>query len=442
MEKQSSYLKYGLAILISLIIAHFASDVCYIIYDKISVIRTFILFILVFTLSFMTFIKMYSNFYEKRLYKNYPMSDKVFLVFILILLILPASHINKYLGSALENRSLNEYKPFFIIENNKVSINLNYGNDFNEWFNDRFFLRNFYYVLANLKYLLSECWENDVVIQAKDNWMFLKLDNRVAEYQNLNLISTSEIRTIAEYFSVINDYCRLHNKKFYLIIIPDKNKIYGEYMPTYILKRNPDSNSNVSRIYKYLKANTDIQVIYPYDYYMNNKNLGLFYYKTDTHWNDLGASYVYDTLMSNIQNDKINILPVNYNRFIQHKRASQGDIQNKLPQINRKPDTYKYIKYEIPKNYEIQYSTVPLDNPSWMVPKIVTTNKNLNNKKLLMYRDSFATALMPFLSNTFEQVIYRWTHQISKSEIDNADIVIFETVERGLTDILTCKEKL
>ena len=59
-----------------------------------------------------------------------------------------------------------------------------------------------------------------------------------------------------------------------------------------------------------------------------------------------------------------------------------------------------------------------------------------------MYRDSFATALMPFLSNTFEQVIYRWTHQISKSEIDNADIVIFETVERGLTDILTCKKKL
>ena len=106
------------------------------------------------------------------------------------------------------------------------------------------------------------------------------------------------------------------------------------------------------------------------------------------------------------------------------------------------PLRVKYIKYEIPKNYEIQYSTVPLDNPSWMVPKIVTTNKNLNNKKLLMYRDSFATALMPFLSNTFEQVIYRWTHQISKSEIDNADIVIFETVERGLTDILTCKEKL
>ena len=440
MKKQSNYIKYSLAILLSLILAYFASDVCYNIYDKFFIVHTFVTFIAVFLISFFAIQKLYSYIYEKELYKSVSKSDVIFLIIILMLFILPASHINKYLGSALENRTLNVYKPLFTVSDNKPSVNLNYGKDFDKWFNDRFFLRNFYYVLANLKYILADCWENNAVIQAKDNWMFFKLDNNIPIYQNLNLISSSEIKTIVDYFSAVNDYCRLHNKKFYLVIVPDKNKIYGEYMPDYILKKHPDSESNVSMIYDYLKENTDIKVIYPYEYYMNNKHLGLFYYKTDTHWSDLGASYVYDILVKNIREDKINVLPVNYKSYAKYKRVSQGDIQSRIPQIVQRFDEYKYLKYELPKNYEIVYSTVPSENPSWQVPEIVTKNKNLNNKKVLMYRDSFANSLIPFLSNTFGHVVYRWTHQVSKSEIDNADIVIYEIVERALTDILNCKK--
>ena len=133
-------------------------------------------------------------------------------------------------------------------------------------------------------------------------------------------------------------------------------------------------------------------------------------------------------------------MPVNYKSYAKYKRVSQGDIQSRIPQIVQRFDEYKYLKYELPKNYEIVYSTVPSENPSWQVPEIVTKNKNLNNKKVLMYRDSFANSLIPFLSNTFGHVVYRWTHQVSKSEIDNADIVIYEIVERGLTDILNCKK--
>ena len=69
--------------------------------------------------------------------KNKPRIEILFLAIIIIMLFLPMCHIDKKDKSRSENRTLAKYKPF--IQDNK--INYNYGRDFDNWFNDRFFLR-------------------------------------------------------------------------------------------------------------------------------------------------------------------------------------------------------------------------------------------------------------------------------------------------------------
>ena len=70
-------------------------------------------------------------------------------------------------------------------------------------------------------------------------------------------------------------------------------------------------------------------------------------------------------------------------------------------------------------------------------------NKNGYNKRLFILRDSFSTALLPFLGNTFKKIkTYHYNHhKISTNDLNfiknNFDIVILENVERYIPLILT-----
>ena len=65
--------------------------------------------------------------------ENYSAIDILFIFIFCCLLVVPMSHMDKREDSALENRTLAK-KPIFIKDN---QLNLDFGKDFNSWFNDR-----------------------------------------------------------------------------------------------------------------------------------------------------------------------------------------------------------------------------------------------------------------------------------------------------------------
>ena len=52
----------------------------------------------------------------------------------------------------------------------------------------------------------------------------------------------------------------------------------------------------------------------------------------------------------------------------------------------------------------------------------------------VMFRDSFANALIPFLSESFERIVYVWHPDVNAHvvELERADVVIQEVAERFL----------
>lgn len=65
--------------------------------------------------------------------------DIIFLTIFFTFLFIPMSKINQDEISSQENRMLAKWQPLI---NEDREINYNFGKDFNEWFNDRFYLRN------------------------------------------------------------------------------------------------------------------------------------------------------------------------------------------------------------------------------------------------------------------------------------------------------------
>ena len=64
----------------------------------------------------------------------------------------------------------------------------------------------------------------------------------------------------------------------------------------------------------------------------------------------------------------------------------------------------------------------------------------MNNKRLVMLRDSFTSAMEPYFSQAFAHSTYIWSPNFNENYEyiinDNPDIVIQEVVERLLPDLL------
>jgi hypothetical protein len=69
-----------------------------------------------------------------------------------------------------------------------------------------------------------------------------------------------------------------------------------------------------------------------------------------------------------------------------------------------------------------------------MDARVVTIHPNRALPRLVMFRDSFASALIPFLSEHFSRAVYLWQYNFDPAvvESEHPDVVIEEWVGRKL----------
>ena len=323
--------------------------------------------------------------------------DRIFLIVFGILLFVPMLHINRAEISRKEKRRLAEF-PSLMTEN---GINAAYGKNFEAWFDDRFFLRKQVIRLFDkYRYSLSSD-ENQKALIGKDDWAFYKGDNSVSNYQNATLLSQDELEKITANLNDIQNFAKQNNQRFVFLIGPDKNKAYGEFFSEKYKKQRPDSESRTVQLLNYLKLHSDVRAVYPLDVINAGKDKGLLYYKDDTHWNDLGAYLAYREMMR-----AIGISPAEVD-FQLRIREGNGDIAS---MIRLKKSVYSRIEYPT--------IATPLSGQCKAIRKTTLGNSNFlctnpNRKgKAIVFRDSFTTAVQPYLAETFNEVKLYWHHNI------------------------------
>jgi hypothetical protein len=350
----------------------------------------------------------------------------VFVVLFFVVLFIPMSNVNLGETSVKENRAIREYRPFF---RDKGGISYDYPEDFERWFNDRFYKReeviDFY---SFVQFNINNRNKNRVskrFFYGQDKWMFFRGDfDRAAtieHYQNIELFKQEQLEKIGAYLQSVNDWCEKNNKKFYFYIVPEKHRIYPEFFPFYIKKVFPDEKGKTYQLLIYLKKHTTVKVIYPDKILKENKKDGLLYWKADTHWNEMGAYWGYRSLMKEVSKD-FDVKPfiVSKIKIVKHQKGDMGIDETQAD-------------YKIP---DIKNLYVKNQN--------VFENKN-GKFRLVFLGDSFSASILPYLGNTFRQVVSLWNevelNYRDKTAIgginnsvkyikENADIVVLEMVER------------
>ncbi len=352
----------------------------------------------------------------------------------LIILVLPLLTFQNKNIDNLENRALSP-KPLLIKES---GINYSYGKEFESWFNDHIGGRSeLLKIHLKLDTMLLGKAQNDKAIEGENGWLFYRAEKSQELFQNKLHFTDEEKKTILTNLENRNNWFKAKNIKFFLLIPPEKYSIYGDSFPQSIYRQN--TISRTEDLLNFLNSNkSSLPIIFPVQNLISAKSSGkLVYLKNDTHWTNLGAYLAYSELMKHIKKEfpDIYILDeskMTYNEYVD----TGGDLQQMLGIPGEK---YADVKYCDPQPFNGFHFKYLLNNKGER-KNIITENKH-RKYKIIMLRDSFTTALLPYISESAGKVFYLWDFNINNHQDlilkEKPDVVILEVVERYLDNLLT-----
>ena len=149
---------------------------------------------------------------------------------------------------------------------------------------------------------------------------------------------------------------------------------------------------------------------------LENHKKEYIYYKTDHHWTPLGAFYAYQA-WHNADDKDLDSYDI--------KEVSTdflGSLYSKVLNSNTAVDKIELIYPKDQINYEVTYNFNPKKSDTLYdfsklktkdqyqiflggnYPEITIHTSNNNNRSILLFKDSFANAFIPFLLNDYENI--------------------------------------
>jgi hypothetical protein len=356
-----------------------------------------------------------------------------FSIAIITLSILPLFKISKQEKSKKENRTLSIYKPIFI--NGK--LNKTYGLDFNNWLNDRFFLRGqLLDYNTDIKYIIDRKLENELAFQGRNGWLFQKLNTERF------IVKKSDYKNIVIQMKSFSEHCKKEfNIPVYYAIIPEKNTIYNEYQLNNLYNTEPLANQ--------LSEENDIQITYFLEVLKKGKEKQYVCFKEDHHWTQFGALLSCQNIIEKIRKQNPDIPEINESDFKTkiftnaYKNIITTQTLNCSPtdgtifnQLNLNKNIYKYqnhyltfesIKYGIPR------AIFPTKKPFFSSYK----NAKINSKRIMVIGDSNIGYMVPFVFSAFSESIFYQVNDARNNWYNNWDMHSYlEMIEKHKPDII------
>lgn len=343
----------------------------------------------------------------------------------------------------VENRNktiINEWKLDREVLKTNFSLVENY-------ISDRIAFRYSFLKLNNILQNKSNVNEGRVVV-GKEGWLFLGNDHNstINQYRGIKQLKDKELNDWFSFFENIDTYLDNQNIPLYIMIPPDKHRIYPEFLPDHL------SRKGVSPYEQILAKNKNLQIIdliNKLDKKKKNSEF-LLYYKTDSHWNFYGAYLAYRELIKTFQKS-IEFSPVilEDKDFVASLISSKMDLQVILGTDEVFEDVLILPQKQLSSSKLLMKArhtdTVWTDQQPNAAIETVNSPIILNREKkgkAIVIGDSFMVGLSPYINNTFSEIHYIHPQLFECNMFEDLvgelkpDVVIIEFVERDLAFML------
>lgn len=359
--------------------------------------------------------------------KNTP--QIIFVIFILFLISLPLIFFDgKKTVSQKENRTLAK-KPFFLEEN---QLNQKLFSQYDSYLQDHIGFRDYLIYLNSKNPLhMEKPTAFNHAIEGKDGWYFY-IDaadgNNLRDFYKRNLLSEAELGEFKKRVFAAASWCAEQKIKCIFLVCPNKHSVYQEFYP-FERPSGITRSDQLTEVFESLGVN----YLFPRDYLLSKKSEYdvPLYYECGTHWNSLGAYLAFALLQEKIEK----LFPdTDFPKIDWSVKATyKSTTDSMLPMMG--------LDASLAKSTQIDFEAAGCELSDFYTylknegrDGVHTKGMDENLPRALIFRDSFFTALEPFVSPLFSEAEYRWKNFSDEDKssvlLYKPDIIIFECVER------------
>jgi len=275
------------------------------------------------------------------------------------------------------------------------------------------------------------------VVRGNENWLFYMSStdgDPIGDFEGTNRYTLTEMNDILN--NALWTQKELENRgiNFAIIVAPDKENIYSEFVPTTYTHAEI---SSTDILIDFLKENR-VNIISPKAELLENHSDVQLYYSYDTHWNQLGAYIGVRNVL-----DSWNIsMPL-----LSERRILSKDLSDNYHYCGE-DDLAKMIGLRTAVfNDETEYEVAGTGLMDWEEFEEEQNNNVVSHysnpdaevqSSVLLVGDSFRSSMVPSLREMFSDVyvVHRSWYAVSILDDINPDYLISEYVERYSSEIM------
>ena len=276
------------------------------------------------------------------------------------------------------------------------------------------------------------------VVVGRQGWFFYADDKAVEDYANVELMTDEGIANWRAAAVRARNWLDARKIGYVFTIAPDKHVIYSEtFAPTIVRVHDL---SRADQLFSALQDTALAVDLRPALFAA--KQAERIYHQTDTHWNDRGALVAYQQIINAVR-VRVPSTPPAWTRsdFTPIARTVEGmDLagmmgltrvlrEQDLPLVPARPRRARVLE------------------PAGAAPtaeegRLVTEIDDPSLPRAVIFRDSFVSRLVPFLSEHFSRAVYLWQNDFDAAEVqkEHPDVVIQEIVGRHLYNFIPSPE--
>jgi alginate O-acetyltransferase complex protein AlgJ len=272
---------------------------------------------------------------------------------------------------------------------------------------------------------------SDRLVVGKQGWLYLGDREPVAQCRGIAQFTRSDLLRWKEVLVQWRNELAERGITFLVVFVPNKHSIYPEFLPRSLPRVS--GNSQLSQLVRFLEKRSDLSVLDLRVPLEAVKAQGRIYHKTDTHWNDLGAYAAYRAILRRLAEQVpalANSAPVPVRR--QELEGPGLGLARMVGLETLLSERYVFLHPARPRAAILPEERADYDERTRRQLPLEMGTGDPSLPRALMVRDSFANALIPYLSESFGRILYVWDRSIDPMlvERESPDVVIFEMVER------------
>jgi len=305
---------------------------------------------------------------------------------------------------------------------------------FEAYFNDQLgFRKRLIYWLAVVKVSGLGVTSTPGVMLGRDGWLYLASDAAISSYRATQPFTPGQLEGYRQIIEARRDWLAERGIPYILIVAPNKDTIYPEFVPPAYNKVN--QRSRLDQLVEFMRARSTVEVIDIRDDLRQAKRVEPVFDVTDSHWNAVGGYIAYARIMQAIHASLPQAQATPRSEFrATVERGPGGDLARMLGIADRLPEVRLKLVPQDGWHFHNTNEPFPLSRGDHPELTMATERAGAKLPRAVLFRDSFAAQLIPFLAEDFERILCIWNSAFERAiiEAERPNVVIQEIVERLL----------